>query len=356
MAARALDALVVTALPNVLYLSNFEGSSAIVVITADRFLFVTDFRYVEAVSGTRGGPHECPGLELVVVDGSYDTTLASALATLGAATVGFEAAHLSVARFDWLRATLARSELVPTEAIVERVRVSKDTYELGVLREAARRLSSVAAKVPSLARRGRTEREIALAIDWQIRDAGFERSAFETIVASGPNAALPHARPSERRLDEGDVVVLDFGGVYDSYCVDLTRTVSVGPASARAREVHAAVLAAHDRAIAAVRPGRSRFDIDGAARASLEQAGMADAFGHGTGHGLGIEVHEDPRISRRRPGENADDDVVTSGMVFTIEPGAYFPEWGGVRIEDDVLVTETGVEVMTDVTTQLLEI
>jgi len=150
-------------------------------------------------------------------------------------------------------------------------------------------------------------------------------------------------------------VVLDFGGVYDSYCVDLTRTVSVGPASERARTVHSAVLTAHDRAIRSVAPGRSRFDIDGAARTSLGAVGMADAFGHGTGHGLGIEVHEDPRISKRRPGE-ADDDGVTPGMVFTIEPGAYFPDWGGVRIEDDVLVTETGVEVLTHVTTDLLEI
>jgi len=360
MAARAIDALVVTALPNVLYLTNFGGSSAIVVITADRFLFITDFRYVAAVSGKRGGPNECPGFELVVVDGSYDATLASTLRTLGAARVGFEAAHLSVGRYNWLRETMAGAgrapELTPTEGIVERARVRKDPYELDVLREAARRLSSVATTVVTQARRGRSEQEIALDIDWQIRRAGFERSAFDTIVASGPNAALPHARPSERTLTEGDLVVLDFGGVYDSYCVDLTRTVSVGAASGRARDVHAAVLAAHDKAIASVRPGQSRFEIDGAARQALGEAGMADAFGHGTGHGLGIEVHEDPRISRRRPGENPADDAVASGMVFTIEPGAYFPEWGGVRIEDDVLVTDTGVEVITDVTTELLEI
>ena len=360
MSARAIDALVVTALPNVCYLTNFTGSSAIVVITADRFLFITDFRYVAAVSETAGSAHTCPGLELVVVDGSYDATLASTLASLGAASVGVEAAHLSVARFNWLRETMARSGgapgLQPTEGIVERARVQKDPYELQVLREAARRLSGVATHVFPLARSGRTEREIALDIDWQIRGAGFERSAFDTIVASGPNAALPHARPSERTLTEGDLVVLDFGGVYDSYCVDLTRTVSVGPASARARDVHAAVLGAHDRAIAAVRAGSSRFEIDGAARAALGEAGMADAFGHGTGHGLGIEVHEDPRIAKRRPGEIPADEAVTAGMVFTIEPGAYFPGWGGVRIEDDVLVTDTGVEVMTDVTTDLLEI
>jgi len=144
--------------------------------------------------------------------------------------------------------------------------------------------------------------------------------------------------------------------VYDSYCVDLTRTVSVGPASSRAREVHAAVREARDRAIAAVAPGRSRFEIDAAARDTLAGLGLGEAFGHGTGHGLGIEVHEDPRITRRRPDVNTQDEAVAPGMVFTIEPGVYLPGWGGVRIEDDVLVTDTGVEVLTDVTTELIEI
>ena len=150
--------------------------------------------------------------------------------------------------------------------------------------------------------------------------------------------------------------MLDFGGVYDSYCVDLTRTVSVGPAAGRAIQVHAAVREARDRAIAAVAPGRSRFEIDAAAREALGRHGLAEAFGHGTGHGLGIEVHEDPRITRRGPDVDTEDEAVEPGMIFTIEPGAYLPGWGGVRIEDDVLVTDSGVEVLTDVTTDLIEI
>ena len=151
-------------------------------------------------------------------------------------------------------------------------------------------------------------------------------------------------------------MVLDFGGVYTSYCVDLTRTVSVGPASSRAREVYAAVREAHDTAIAAVAPGRSRFDIDAAAREVLGRHGLGEAFGHGTGHGLGIEVHEDPRISRRQPDVDAEDEAVASGMIFTIEPGAYLPGWGGVRIEDDVLVMDSGADMLTKVTTELIEI
>jgi Xaa-Pro aminopeptidase len=357
---RSLDALVVTSLPNILYLTNFGGSTAIVVVTLERLFFLTDFRYVTTIAEMCGTPHECPGLELVTVGGSYEGRLVELLASGPFRRVGFEAAHLSVARYDWIQKRVANGpsapELVRTEALVEAARVRKDAYEIGLLREGARRLSRVAEATVKEVRRGRTERDVAFAIEQLLREAGFEKPAFDTIVAGGPNGALPHATPGERKLTEGDLVVLDFGGVYDSYCVDLTRTVSVGRASARARDVYGAVLQAHDLAVRAVSPGASRFAIDAAARDWLAQAGMAEAFGHGTGHGLGIEVHEDPRIGRRRPDMDVVDETVGAGMVFTIEPGAYFPGWGGVRIEDDVLVTETGVEVLTDATTELLEL
>jgi Xaa-Pro aminopeptidase len=365
--ARSLDAAVLTSLPNVLYLTNFTGSAAIAVVTANRLYFLTDFRYLTVIADTDGTAHQCPNLELVKVEGSYDATLAELLASLAPSTaptramrIGFEAAHLTVSRHTWLLDALDRhgsaNQLVATEGIVERARVRKDDYEIATLREAARRLSRVAEHVITDVHAGQTERELAMAIDQRIRLAGFSKPAFDTIVAAGPNAALPHARPGERKLTEGDLVVLDFGGVYDSYCVDLTRTVSVGRAGARARDLYAAVLEAHDLAIAAVAPGRSRFDIDAAARDALGARGLGEAFGHGTGHGLGIEVHEDPRISRRRPDLDTHDAPVESGMVFTIEPGAYLPGWGGVRIEDDVLVTGAGVEVLTGVTTDLIEV
>jgi Xaa-Pro aminopeptidase len=361
LAEQGLDALVVTSLPNILYLTNFSGSAAIVLLTADRIEILTDFRYLTAVAALQ---QVMPELELTPVEGSYDVTLVRRLRALPAARIGFEAAHLTVARHIWMNAALAEDNrgsasepvLVATENIVERARVRKDEYEIATLREAARRLSAVSQDVFKEVRAGRTEREVALAIDWLIRQGGFSRTAFETIVASGPNGALPHAHPGERRLSVGDLVVLDFGGVYASYCVDLTRTVSVGKPTARARQVYGAVLEAHDRAIASVRPGVSRLDIDAAARDALGRHGLAEAFGHGTGHGLGIEVHEDPRITRRRPDVDTRDEAVAAGMVFTIEPGAYLPDWGGVRIEDDVLVTGSGVEVLTQVTTELVEV
>ncbi len=361
LARRSLDALVVTSLPNIVYLTNFTGSTAIAVLTPDRLHFITDFRYMTVMSEAAGSPHHCPDLELVKVEGAYDATLAELLGSLSGKRVGFEAAHLTVSRLNWLSKALNAGnaqapELVASESIVETARVVKDAFEIATLREAARRLSMVARALPDEIRPERTEREVSRAIESRLHEAGFSKPAFDTIVASGPNAALPHAKPGERKLSEGDLVVLDFGGVYDSYCVDLTRTVAVGRVSERARFVYQAVLEAHDHAIAQVGPGRSRFAIDAAARDALRERGLAEAFGHGTGHGLGIEVHEDPRITRPRAGEEQTDvNTVAPGMVFTIEPGVYLPGWGGVRIEDDVLVTEDGVDVLTDVTTDLIE-
>ena len=364
--ARAgVDALIVTSRSNILYLTNFVGSASIAIVTPERVQFITDFRYVTAVEGLQQSAEACPDLQLTVVEGTYDGTLAKLLTSLGLSRASFEAANVTVSRHNWLTAALAQSQgapqLVPLEQTVERIRVRKDDYELAMLRESARRLSDVAKGVFSEVRQGRTEREVALAIDGRLLAAGFERVAFDTIVASGPNAALPHAHPGERRLSENDLVVLDFGGVYRSYCSDLTRTVFLGTASDRVREVYAAVLEAHDHAIRTAGPGRSRFAIDAAARDVLTSRGLGAAFGHGTGHGLGIDIHEDPKVTRRSGDEPAgadaeQDDAVETGMVFTIEPGAYLPGWGGVRIEDDVLVTEHGVDVLTNVTTDLLEL
>ncbi len=186
---------------------------------------------------------------------------------------------------------------------------------------------------------------MAAEIEAAIREAGFSRPAFETIVASGPNSVLPHARPTDRPIQDGDPTVLDFGGVYDGYCVDLTRTVQLGAPSGSLRQLYGAVAEAQKAAIAAVRPGVACSAIDAAAREVLGRYGLAEAFGHGTGHGLGLEVHEEPRIARQSA--RLPDPVVEPGMVFTIEPGAYVSGVGGVRIEDDVLVTDTGCEVLT---------
>ena len=236
--------------------------------------------------------------------------------------------------------------------MVERIRIVKDAAEIAALRDSAARLTAVVEVAIGAVRAGVTERSIAAAIDAAIRDAGYDRPAFDTIVASGPNSALPHYRAGNRVLAPGDLVVLDFGGVLDGYCSDLTRTVSVGTPDPEVRRVYAAVLDAQQAAIAAVRPGIQASSVDAAARAVLEDRGLGEAFGHGTGHGLGLDVHELPRITRPRSDVPAIQ--LEPGMVFTIEPGAYLAGWGGVRIEDDVLVTDSGCELLTTSARDLL--
>jgi Xaa-Pro aminopeptidase len=347
----AIDALVVTSLPNIRYLTGFSGTAGAVVVTLAECLLVVDFRYVTDARRVIAARPD-PDVELELASGTYDDALVAVLRRLGAVRIGIEAASLTVSRFDWLSAALVPPQtLVPTERLVEGRRAVKDAVEVATLREAARRLSSVARQVRGFVRVGRGELAIAADIDAAIRAAGFERPAFPTIVASGPNSARPHARPGARTIEATDGVVLDFGGVYDGYCVDLTRTVQLGAAGPELRRIHQAVAEAQAAAIAAVHPGARPSEIDAAAREVLARHGLGEAFGHGTGHGLGLEVHEAPWITRL-PAARPDGPVVP-GMVFTVEPGAYIEGLGGVRIEDDVLVVDGGCEVLTDVPIEL---
>ena len=363
-AESGLDAVVITHPPNVRYLSGFAGSTGALVIDGERCSLVVDFRYITSARDLRAAHRELALMCVVLAERSEDETIIELLLSTGAQRIGVEAASMAVARFNRLSAALASRAptplnsnapspvLVAAERLVERSRIIKDAQEVDTLRRAAALLSGVAREaVPGLLRPGRREIDVAAAIDAAMRDAGFERPAFETIVASGPQSALPHARPTPRVLQAGDPVLLDFGGVYDGYCVDLTRTVQLAPSSGEFRRIFAAVAAAHDAAVAAVRPGVLATDIDYAARRVLERHGLGEAFGHGTGHGLGLEVHEEPRISRANPALAPV--LLEPGMVFTIEPGAYVPGFGGVRIEDDVLVIPDGCEVLTDVPNEI---
>ena len=360
--AAGLDAFVVTHLPNLRYLTGFAGTAGAAVVTVARCVLIVDFRY--ATTGRELlAEHGNAAVELEVTAHGLDEAVAAALQRLEGTRIGIEAASLTVSRFNRLSAALAsragdppvstggKPVLVPSERLIESRRMVKDAGEIATMREAARRLSGVAREVPGLAREGRSELAVAADIDAALRSAGFERPAFDTIVASGPNSARPHARPGPRALQRGDGVVLDFGGVYDGYCVDLTRTLHLGAPAAALRRLADAVKDAHAAAIAAVRPGARPSEIDAAARDVLTRHGLGDAFGHGTGHGLGLEVHEDPRITRLPSA--LPDAPVEPGMVFTIEPGAYLEGLGGLRIEDDVLVVDGGCEVLTDVPIEL---
>ncbi len=357
-----VDALVLTHLPNVRYLTGFDGSAAFAVVCRDEVVFATDARYADEV--TRTVLPGCPGLRFVAVDPSYDETLAEVLGGLPGARVGVESGHLSVGRFRWLEARLNRASgactLVPVDRVVESVRIVKDAGEIEVFRTAATRLDEVVHDVLASVRSGETEADLAAEVDCLLRRRGFERPAFDTIVASGPQAALPHARPGSRRLTSGDLVILDFGGVLDGYCVDVSRTMVIGDAGDEARDWHAAVADAQEAALAVVAPGVLASDVDAAARAVLEARGLGAQFVHATGHGLGLEIHEEPRVGPIRSGTGTPamtrDERLVSGMVITIEPGVYVPGRGGVRLEDDVLVTDSGCVVLTQAPRELYRV
>ncbi len=382
---RSLDALLVTSLPNIAYLTGFFASAAALVVTPDSLQVIGDGRYAGALLSR---VEDFPLLTPTILDpgASYDEAIVSVLASLAGLRVGFEATHTSVHRHRGITARLAyikvsprvaplahpstshgatpnpskgrgegQRELVETEGLVEELRLTKDSWEVERLRDGAVRLSDVAKCILPKALAGRTESDVAADIERELRRVAFEKPAFDTIVASGPNAALPHGRVSDRTIESGDLVVMDFGGTLDGYCTDLTRTVvavsngggNAAPVAERERSLIAHVIEAQQAAFDALKPGGQPEAADSAARAALDRHGLADAFTHGTGHGLGLEIHEGPRVTRARA--DRAEPALAPGMVMTLEPGVYFPGWGGVRIEDDVLVTAAGAEWLTDV-------
>ena len=292
------------------------------------------------------------------VTGSTIRAMSQLLFALPAGDIAFEAESLTVAALgDWQQASPERN-FVPTSFWIERHRAIKDDFELGEIRRACAATASVGRNLGSLVAAGSTEREVAAAIDAALERAGCTGTAFPTIVASGPNSAHPHARPTDRRLQDGDLVVLDFGGVLGGYCGDLTRVAGVGRVKAEARALFDAVRAAQVAALAAVRAQTLAYEVDAAARGMLTSRGFGEAFLHATGHGLGLEVHEAPRLGRADEHSRKPHDEVRleAGMVCTIEPGAYVEGLGGARLEDDVLVTVDGCEVLTDVPHDLVTV
>jgi Xaa-Pro aminopeptidase len=379
--ARGLDAFVVTQPQNITYLSGFRGSSGMLLVSGDLSrgasatgdlsavalakvdaLLLADGRYHQAIrEGLREG--RLGPVQLEPVERGYDRALATCLSGRGYRRVGLESGHVTIATLDGWRRVAPPIEWAPIEGLIEQHRAVKDEGEIATLRAGARAISDVASALGEHVVAGRSELEVARAIDRALERAGFSAPAFPTIVASGPNSALPHARPTERRLTAGDLVLLDFGGVLDGYCVDLTRMAAVGPVAPELLALFDAVREAQVAAFAAVRSGVAASMVDAAARDVLEARGYGKAFVHSTGHGLGLDVHEAPRIGRAPepdepsatpPASVAKIDTLAAGMVCTIEPGAYLDGLGGVRLEDDVLVTAGGCEVLTTAPRELM--
>jgi len=331
LAELALPGLLVTGRANVRYLSGFAGEGFLVV-TADGQWLVTDGRYEEEAAAA------APSFELVAYrrEAELKERLRALAREAAVDRLGCEAAHLSLARHRWFAETLEGVELDPREGLVEELRRVKDAEEVARIRRALALAEEACARLLPRIGPGRSERELALELEVTMRELGADGPAFDLIVAAGANASRPHARPGSRRLERGDLVILDFGAVWEGYHSDTTRTLVVGPPAPRQREVYEVVLAAQEAALSAVRPGATGEEVDRAARTVIEEAGYGERFLHGTGHGVGLEIHEAPRLS---PGR---EDRLEAGMVVTVEPGVYLPGWGGVRLEDLVLVTEDG--------------
>ncbi len=334
------DALLVSRLVNTRYLTGFTGSAGTLVVRRDELVLVTDGRYRDQAAEQLAAAGVEARIEIAQTAAAQQELLASA--TDGIARLGLEAAHVSWAtqrRYagEWF----PDAELVATEGLVEALRQYKDDGELSRMAAAAALADAALATVRHRLGEGPTEAELALELDSEVRRLGADGASFETIVASGPNGAKPHARPGLRRISEGDLVVIDFGALVDGYHSDMTRTTVVGSASPTQQRMLDVVLASQAAGVAAVRGGVECVEVDRACRAVIDDAGWGEAFLHGTGHGVGLDIHEDPRVARSSTATLGVDHVVT------VEPGVYLPEHGGVRIEDTVVVTATGSRLLT---------
>lgn len=345
MAEAGLDALLVSHLPNIFYLCGFSGSAGSLLLTRDSATLFTDSRYTVQARA------EVVGARPRVVRGGLAETLGEALRTRRVRRLGYEGARLSVLQHRlFRRSASSRTSWRPISGWVEALRTRKSVQEVARIRQAARLASQVAREVIPLIKPGVRETEIAAEIDFRMRQGGASRSAFETIVASGRRTALPHARPTGKRLRKNELVLLDLGAILRHYCSDLTRTVYLGRAPARVKAAYRAVLEAQLTAREALRPGFTAAEVDAAARKVLERNGLGRYFVHSTGHGLGLEVHEEPRLAAGQTVR------IEEGFVVTIEPGVYWEGLGGIRIEDDVVVTNRGPQTLTDAPRDLIEL
>ena len=334
-----VEALLVTNLKNVRYLTGFTGSAGSLLVFADRLLLATDGRY-----GTQSAEQlAAAGVEAAIDIGDLAAQQAAiSAAAAGVRRLGLEADSLTWARqLDMASTWFPDMELVPTSGIVETLRLVKDDGEVARIEAAAAIADAALEQVRPTLAPGRTEADVAIELDFAMRRLGASGSSFETIVAAGPNAAKPHHRPSRREIQAGELVVIDFGAVVDGYCSDMTRTVCVGPPGPEVQRMVDVVRASQQAGVDTVRAGRAAAEVDAACRRVIGDAGWADAFVHGTGHGVGLDIHEAPAVATTSTA------TLAAGHVVTVEPGVYLPGHGGVRIEDTVLVTADGCRTLT---------
>lgn len=346
LSGRNLDALIVSHTPNVRYLTGFTGSSAVLVVLPDEMVFLSDFRYSEQAE-----KEVSARATIEIVSQDVWSRVWEVIRAGDVRVVGFESHVTSVDHFKRFDDQNGQWEFEPVPRLVEGLRVVKDREEVASIRKAALLATTALDTVLRTAvRPGRREIDIAADLERELRVLGSERHPFDTIVASGPRSALPHAGTSTREIQSGDLLLFDFGAQVDGYCSDITRTVVVGTASEKQREVYEVVRGAQQAACEKVVAGLLGREADYIARSLIEARGYGDQFGHSLGHGVGLEVHEEPRLAK------SNGEPIPVGSVVTIEPGIYLPGWGGVRIEDDVYLPDGKTEILSNYSTELIEI
>jgi Xaa-Pro aminopeptidase len=343
--ARRIDVLLVALSPNVRYLSGFTGSNGYLLLSAERAILFTDPRYDLQAREESAGPGGC---EVRIATGPLVSAVAGAIGRHRWRRIGYEPVRLTCDAFEALRENLpGRASLLPVIACIESLRMIKSVAEIDLIRRSVHTNSHAFEQAAARVRPGTKESTLAAEIEYRMRRLGAEKPAFETIVAAGRRTALPHAQPTAAEIDSASLVLIDMGAQQDGYCSDMTRMLYLGTPAARVKRIYRAVLEAQLAALDAVRPGAPTARVDAAARRVLKSYGLDKAFTHSTGHGLGLEIHEPPRIGRR------DKSRLAPGMAITIEPGVYVEDFGGIRIEDTVLVTSSGCEILTPTPKQL---
>jgi Xaa-Pro aminopeptidase len=335
LAARKLDALLVAFSPNLRYLSGFTGSNGTLLILPGQSILFTDPRYrIQAAQ-------EC-SCKVRIVKGPLVLDVLARLTRLGVHRIGYEPARMTCDFYDSLKSRLPlRASLEPAHGWIEELRMVKSPAEIALIRQSVATNSRAFEQTLRHVKAGMKESDLAAELEYRMRRLGAEKPAFETIVAAGARSALPHAQPTHAKLTPGDLVVVDMGAFENGYASDMTRMLSVGAPSAKVKRMYRAVLEAQLAGVDAVRPGVPAVRVDAAARKVLKGYGLDKAFTHSTGHGLGLEIHEPPRLGKR------DTHRLQPGMAITIEPGVYVEGFGGIRIEDTILVTATGCEILT---------
>jgi Xaa-Pro aminopeptidase len=339
--AHGIDGILITSPFNRRYISNFTGTAGAVLISSDKAQFLTDFRYVEQAT------KQCQGFEIIKTTGSIPEAVAEQVKQLGIQKLGFEEDYLTFSSFKLYDKEI-EAELVPISGVIEKLRLIKTDSELKILKVAADIADAAFKHILDFIRPGKTELEVSNELEFFMRRAGATSSSFDTIVASGHRSALPHGVASDKVIEAGDIVTMDYGCYYNGYVSDITRTVAVGEPDAKLKEIYDIVLEAQLRGMAGIRPGLTGKEADAITRDYITEKGYGEYFGHSTGHGIGLEIHEGPGLSMKS------DVVLEPGMVVTCEPGIYIPGLGGVRIEDDTLITKDHNEALTHSTKELI--